>query len=87
MPGHFSVVDAARVALFILATIASAQRVDAQEAACNDDTSGCFTSEPNDHHASRLTPSVVAGQTYFIVVDGFGGSQGTFSLTVTPPVP
>src|SRR4029079_10257712 len=33
-----------------------------------DDVSGCGTGEPNDHHGSRLTPVVTAGQTYFIVV-------------------
>src|SRR5438132_1231257 len=52
------------------------------EVACNDDacanSTGLF-------RASRLTPTVTAGQTYFIVVDGYGGAQGTFSLTVTPP--
>src|SRR5438876_3386488 len=52
------------------------------EAGCNDDacanSTGLF-------RASRLTPTVTAGQTYFIVVDGYGGAQGTFSLTVTPP--
>src|SRR5439155_1474941 len=51
-------------------------------AGCNDDTcpnaTGLF-------RASRITPTVTAGQTYFIVVDGYGGAQGTFSLTVTPP--
>jgi glucose/arabinose dehydrogenase len=55
------------------------------EVACNDDASGCFTSEPNDHHASRLTLSVVAGQSYFIVVDGYAASAGDFSLSVTAP--
>src|SRR5439155_1215909 len=48
----------------------------------------------HDHHpprgaglfpGSRITPTVTAGQTYFIVVDGYAGAQGTFSLTVTPP--
>src|SRR5881396_3512316 len=51
-------------------------------AGCNDDTcpnaTGLF-------RASRITPTVTAGQTYFIVVDGYGGAHGTFSLTVTPP--
>jgi hypothetical protein len=55
------------------------------EIACNNDAAGCFTSEPNDHHGSRLAPTVVAGQTYFIVVDGYKKSRGTFSLTVEPP--
>jgi len=35
--------------------------------------------------ASRITPTVTAGQTYYIVVDGYGGAQGTFALTVTAP--
>src|SRR5207249_8289958 len=51
---------------------------------CNDDTcpnsSGLF-------RASRIMPTVTAGQTYFIVVDGYGGAQGNFTLTVLPPVP
>ena len=55
------------------------------ELACNDDTTGCFTAEPNDHHGSRITPAVTAGQTYFIVVDGYGGAHGDFALTVVPP--
>jgi len=28
---------------------------------------------------------VAAGQTYFIVVDGYSGSSGSFTLSVTPP--
>jgi hypothetical protein len=56
------------------------------EVACNDDAAGCFTSEPNDHHASRLTAAVTAGQTYFIVVDGYGGGAGTFTLSVSDPI-
>src|SRR5437870_3536616 len=53
-------------------------------AGCNDDA--CLNAT-GLIRASRLTPTVTAGQTYFIVVDGYGGSQGTFSLTVTPPAP
>src|SRR5438128_1131430 len=49
---------------------------------CNDDA--CANSS-GLIRASRITPTVTAGQTYFIVVDGYGGSHGTFSLTVTPP--
>ncbi len=52
-------------------------------AGCNDDA--CFNAI-GLFRASRLTPTVTAGQTYYIVVDGYGGAQGTFSLTVTPPV-
>src|SRR5438132_5417826 len=51
-------------------------------AGCNDDA--CLNAT-GLNRASRLTPTVTAGQTYFIVVDGYGGAQGTFSLTVTPP--
>jgi hypothetical protein len=54
------------------------------EVACNDDTVGCPTATKS-FHGSRITPSVVAGQTYFIVVDGVGKKTGTFTLTVEPP--
>ena len=57
------------------------------EVACNDDASGCFTSEPSEHHGSRLALNVVAGQSYFIVVDGYAASAGDFSLAVTAPAP
>src|SRR5213078_543462 len=53
-------------------------------AGCNDDA---CTNATGLNRASRLTPSVTAGQMYVIVVDGYGGAQGTFSLTVTPPAP
>jgi hypothetical protein len=33
---------------------------------------------------SVITPTVTAGQTYFIIVDGFSREQGNFTLTVTP---
>lgn len=58
---------------------------DGSELACNDDTTGCWTTEPNDHHGSRLALQVVAGQTYFIVVDGFEGASGAFTLSIVPP--
>src|SRR5436309_4814464 len=53
-------------------------------AGCNDDA---CTNATGLFRASRLTPSVTLGHTYFIVVDGYGGAQGTFSLTITPPAP
>jgi hypothetical protein len=61
--------------------------------ACNDDATGCATGDVctanNNHHGSRITPTVTGGQAYFVIVDGFagscGGSSGTFTLTVTPP--
>src|SRR5947208_3013826 len=51
-------------------------------AGCNDDA---CTNAIGLYRASRLTPAVTAGQTYYIVVDGYGGAQGIFSLAVTPP--
>ena len=54
--------------------------------ACNDDTSGC-NSGAGSGIASRITPTVTAGQTYYIVVDGYGGARGDFRLSVTPPTP
>src|SRR5436305_953812 len=52
------------------------------EIACNDD--GCANSTGLGR-ASNITPAVTAGHTYYIVVDGYGSGQGTFSLTVVPP--
>src|SRR5436190_3929714 len=50
------------------------------EVQCNDDAcanaSGLF-------RASRIMPTVTAGTTYYIVVDGFGGSSGRIGLRVT----
>lgn len=34
---------------------------------------------------SRMVPTVTAGTTYYIFVDGFAGASGEFTLTVTPP--
>src|SRR5947207_15093577 len=51
---------------------------------CNDDACADATGA---NRASRITPTVTAGQTYYIFVDGFGGAQGNFTLTVLPPVP
>jgi hypothetical protein len=55
------------------------------DVACNDDTQTCPTSEPSTYHGSRITPTVTAGQTYYIVVDGYGTGAGAFRLTVEPP--
>ena len=55
------------------------------ELGCNDDTAGCgTTTDPgNPHRGSRLTPTVTAGQTYFVFVDGYAtGNSGPFSLDV-----
>src|SRR5437016_7551670 len=51
-------------------------------AGCNDDA--CLNAT-GLYRPSRLTQTVTAGQTYFIVVDGYGGAQGLYGLTVTPP--
>ena len=55
--------------------------------ACNDDTTGCAVvgDGTNPHRGSRLRPSVVAGQTYYIIVDGYNGTTGSFTLNITPP--
>ncbi len=57
------------------------------EVACNDDTTGCGTTLDGNspHRGSRITPAVTAGKTYYIVVDGYATSQGTFTLTVVSP--
>src|SRR3989442_7276982 len=47
---------------------------------CNDDA---CTNSTGANRASRITPTVTAGQTYFIVVDGYGSSHWKFALTVT----
>src|SRR5438093_7062308 len=52
------------------------------EVQCNDDACANSTGLIR---ASRLTPTVSAGTTYYIVVDGFGGASGSFALRVTPP--
>jgi hypothetical protein len=49
------------------------------EVDCDDDSS-CGLS-------SQLFPNVTAGTTYFIVVDGYGGDFGNFTMTVTPASP
>jgi hypothetical protein len=54
------------------------------ELGCNDDTSGCATAS-NSYHGSVLSLTVVAGQTYIIVVDGYNGRNGSFTLNLTPP--
>ncbi len=54
-------------------------------AACNNDTAACATGAPSFDEGSRVGMSVTAGQTYFIVVDGFAGDEGAYSLTVGAP--
>src|SRR2546426_853441 len=54
------------------------------EAGCNDDA---CTNSTGLFRASRLTPTVTAGQTYFIVVDGYGGGARALHPTRPPPPP
>lgn len=60
---------------------------DAPEWLCNDDVQGCGTTTDvsNPHRGSRLSATVTAGETYYLFVDGFNGSKGTFHLTVKAP--
>jgi hypothetical protein len=56
------------------------------ELGCNDDTTGCGGgSAAGDYHASRLAPTVTAGETHWIVVDGHDGRTGAYRLNVIPP--
>jgi len=57
------------------------------EVACNDDTTGCGTTTDvtNPHRGSRLTVAVTAGQTYYLIVDGWLGNKGAFRLSVVAP--
>ena len=52
------------------------------QVSCNDDACAITGSTS---HGSRVTSSVTAGQTYYIVVDGYNGASGSFALTVQPP--
>jgi hypothetical protein len=68
--------------------------LNGSELACNDDTAGCATGDGSygaDHHGSRVTLNVTAGQTYYVFVDGYngssGGDRGAFQLNVAPPPP
>jgi hypothetical protein len=61
-----------------------------QELACNDDTEGCAVNNGEENaprNGSRVTLPVTAGETYYIVVDGYDGRFGTFTLTVTVAAP
>src|SRR5262245_15924247 len=51
--------------------------------ACNDD--GPCTTSSSSFQGSRTTATVTAGQTYYVVVDGYGSARGTYTLTVQPP--
>lgn len=53
------------------------------ELACNDQAPCAIAGASNG--GSRITPDVMAGQTYYIVVDGVNGASGSFELSVQPP--
>lgn len=55
------------------------------QVACNDNATGCNTAV--GEKGSRVSLSVVAGQTYNVVVDGANGGAGAFRLNVTAPTP
>src|SRR6185369_1651424 len=52
---------------------------------CDDDAPGCATAQANGSPGSRITMNVTAGQTYYVVVDGYNGQHGTYQLTVGAP--
>ncbi len=56
--------------------------------ACNDD--GCSDSNGNPFRSILETPTIEAGSTVFIVVDGWGGDLGDYNINVAgqePPEP
>jgi hypothetical protein len=55
------------------------------EVACSNDGNGCQTSAKGKPRGSRLKLDVLAGETYFVVVDGVNGAGGQFSLTIDAP--
>jgi hypothetical protein len=63
--------------LYIYAGVCSGTPV-----ACNDDA--CSTPSYPSPYVSRLTGvSLTGGTTYYLVVDGYGGDAGTFTIDVT----
>lgn len=64
------------------------------ELGCSDDVNGCGVSSGSSNsgrHGSRVVFNVVAGQTYYVIVDAYrpssGASEGNFELTVIPAAP
>ncbi len=53
--------------------------------ACDNDASGCSTGTPSSNAGSRAMFTVTAGETYYVVVDGFAGQGGAYSLYVGTP--
>jgi hypothetical protein len=51
---------------------------------CSDDAYGCDTAS-GPYHGSTVSIVAQAGTTYYILVDGYNGRNGTFTLHLTPP--
>ncbi len=47
--------------------------------------SGCFASACLAYGFSSVTFSAVEGETYFVVVDGYNGAEGTYTISVACP--
>jgi len=56
------------------------------EVVCNNNAVGCGTLDGGPPRASRVRLNVVAGRTYFLVVDGVKGAAGDFVLKVQAPL-
>jgi hypothetical protein len=70
----------------------STDAAGSNQIACNDDTANCPISAATHNASSQgssVTLTVTAGQTYYVFVDGYGGSNapwaGAYSLTILPP--
>jgi hypothetical protein len=59
------------------------QSCDGSEITPNGQTPCAVSGSPGG--GSQITPSVTAGQTYYIAVDGVNGASGTFELNFQPP--
>lgn len=77
--------DAAATAFDTVLYVREAACRAGAQIACNNDTAGCDTAA--GEKGSRVTLSVTAGQTYFVVVDGANGGAGAFRLNVAGPTP
>jgi hypothetical protein len=54
---------------------------------CNGTELTCGVTGCVGTKGSRITPTVIAGETYYIVVDGNLGQSGHYRLRVSPPLP
>lgn len=77
--------DAAATAFDTVLYVRDAPCRGGAQLACNDNLSGCNTA--GGETGSRVTLSVEAGRTYYLVVDGANGAAGNFRLHVAGPTP